>query len=64
MTPGALDQRVTVERLQQGQDELGQPFNTWTALFTTWAAVEPLSGREYFAASAAQSSVTTRIKLR
>ncbi|WPC65276.1 phage head closure protein [Rhodoferax ferrireducens] len=64
MITGQLDQRVSIERLESGQDELGQPVIAWTPLYAVWAAVEPLSGREYFAASAAQSSVTTRIKLR
>lgn len=64
MNAGQLDQRVTVERLQQGQDEYGGPVTTWAPLFTTWAAVEPLTGREYFAAAAVQSEVTTRLRLR
>ena len=64
MNAGQLDQRVTVERLQQGQDEIGQPVTTWTALYAVWASVEPLTGREYIAASAAMSELTTRIRLR
>lgn len=64
MKPGQLDQRVSLERLEQGQDEIGQPFTTWTPVFTVWAAVEPLAGREWFAAGGAQSDVTTRIRLR
>ena len=64
MRAGQLDQRVTVERLQEGQDELGQPVSTWTALVTVWAGSEPLVGREYIAAAAAVSEVTTRIRLR
>ena len=64
MNAGQLDQRVSIDRLQQGQDEIGQPFTTWTPLFTAWAAVEPLAGREWFAAGGGQSEVTTRIRLR
>ena len=65
MKAGDLDQRVTVERLQGGFDELGQPLpDTWAPLFTCWAAVEPLVGREYIAAQAAQSEVTARIRMR
>ena len=64
MRAGQLDQRVTVERLEEGVDELGQPVSTWIALVTVWAAVEPLTGREYIAAAAAVSEVTTRIRLR
>ena len=65
MKAGDLDQRVTVERLQGGFDELGQPLpDTWAPLFTCWAAVEPLVGREYLAAQAAVSEVTARIRMR
>ena len=65
MKAGQLDQRVTVERLQGGVDELGQPLpDTWAPLFTCWAAVEPLVGREYLAAQAAVSEVTAKIRMR
>ena len=65
MKAGQLDQRVTVERLQGGFDELGQPLpDTWAPLFTCWAAVEPLVGREYIAAGALLSEVTARIRMR
>ena len=65
MKAGDLDQRIRVERLQGGFDELGQPLpDTWAHLFDCWAAVEPLTGREYIAAQALQSEVTTRIRMR
>ena len=64
MNAGKLDQRVTVERFTSTQDELGQPIETWAPLFTCWAAVEPLTGREYLAAQAAVSEVTARIRMR
>lgn len=64
MKAGQLDQRVTVERFTSTEDELGQPIETWAPLFTCWAAVEPLTGREYLAAQAAVSEVTARIRMR
>ena len=65
MKAGQLDQRVTVERQQGGFDELGQPLpDTWAPLFSCWAAVEPLTGREFIAAAAAVSEVTAKIRLR
>lgn len=64
MKAGDLDQRVTVERFTSTQDELGQPIESWAPLFTCWAAVEPLTGREYLAAQAAVSEVTARIRMR
>lgn len=64
MKAGQLDQRVTVERFTSTEDELGQPIETWAPLFPCWAAVEPLTGREYLAAQAAVSEVTARIRMR
>ncbi len=64
MKAGQLDQRVIVERLQSGEDDFGQPYSEWATIATVWAAVEPLTGREYFAAGAAQSETTTRIRMR
>ena len=64
MKAGQLDQRVTVERFSRTEDELGQPIESWAPLFTCWAAVEPLTGREYLAAQAAVSEVTAKIRMR
>lgn len=64
MNPGTLDQRVSLERLEQGQDEIGQPIEAWTVLATVWAAVEPQAGREFVAAGAAQTELTTKVRIR
>ena len=65
MKAGDLDQRIRVERQQGGFDELGQPLpDTWAPLFTCWAAVEPLTGREYLAEQDKVSEVTARIRMR
>lgn len=64
MKAGDLDQRVKIERLVEGVDEIGQPVTDWLPIVSTWAAVEPLTGREYLAAAAIQSEVTTRVRLR
>lgn len=65
MNTGRLDQRVLVERLTIVQDpNTGAVTEGWVTVASTWAAVEPLNGREFFAASTALSEVTTRIRLR
>lgn len=64
MNPGQLKQKVEISRLVQGQDEIGQPINEWVTVCTPRAAVEPLVGREYFAAGGAQAETTTRIRIR
>lgn len=64
MNPGELDQRVTFSRQKSEQDETGQLINTWQTLGTVWAAVAPVAGREFIAAGAAQSQLTTKIRIR
>lgn len=64
MKAGALDQRIVIERLVEGYDELGQPINTWLPIVTTWAEVSPLVGREFLAAAALVAEVTARIRMR
>ena len=68
MTPaGRLRHKVTIQQLSTGspqQDGTGAPDQQWAALFTDiWAAVEPLQGRELFAAQEFHSEVTTRIRI-
>ena len=63
MNTGRLDQRVTIERFTAEQDELGGVIEHWAPLATVWA-VEPLNGREFFAASTTLAEVTTRIRVR
>lgn len=64
MKAGQLDQRVTLEQRDDGQDEYGQPIESWTSFASVWACVEPLQGREFIAAHAAVSEVTARVRIR
>ncbi len=64
MRAGALDQRVTLEQLVEGEDEAGQPFEDWMPVFDAWAAVEPLRGREVIRADAVANITDVLVKLR
>lgn len=62
---GRLRHRVRIEVLSDTEDAAGGTVSTWT----TWAdrvpaAVEPLSAREFFAASQVHSEVTAKIVMR
>jgi len=59
-----LNKRVTIQRLEKAPDEYGQPIDIWVDVATVWAAIEPLRGREYFAAMSEHAEVTTRIRIR
>lgn len=56
--------RVTLRKKEIAEDALKQQSEAWTDIATVWAAIEPLSGREYFAASQENTEVTTRITIR
>lgn len=64
MRTGNLRRTVTVQRQTSSKDAVGQLQDSWTTLVTRRASLEPLNGREYFAASGENSEVSTRIRMR
>ena len=64
MRAGDLRHRITVQYPVENQDSAGQPIPTWTTLFSAWAAIEPLSAREYLSAQQANSDISIRIRIR
>lgn len=64
---GRLRHRVTIQQLVAAspqQTASGQPDESWSTYLTVWAAVEPLNGRELYAAQEHHAEVTTRIRMR
>lgn len=62
-----LNKRVTILRPanpETDQDESGQPIEGYIPVSTIWGSIEPLRGREFFAAKAENAEVTTRIRIR
>lgn len=59
-----LNHRIELQSLGAGQSSTGQPNGAWSTYATVFAAVEPISGREYFNASGERAEVTHKIKLR
>jgi SPP1 family predicted phage head-tail adaptor len=64
MKAGKLRERITFERRTSQLNEFGESPDVWRALSSVWASVEPLSGREFFAALQTQSDVTIRVTCR
>jgi SPP1 family predicted phage head-tail adaptor len=65
----ALNKRILIQAPAAGEDAYGQPLEGWVDVFTEgdhkiYAAINPLSVRELFAAQAAQSEATTKITVR
>lgn len=62
---GKLRHRVVIEQPSNEQDETtGAMSPDWTEVCTVWAAIKPLSTREFIAAQAQQSKVIGKIIIR
>jgi SPP1 family predicted phage head-tail adaptor len=64
MRSGKLKNQITIQEMREVQNVYGEPETTWAVFAEPWAAVEPLRGREFWAAQELQSRVTTRIRIR
>ena len=64
MEAGKLNRRVTIKELADGQDEIGQPVQTWTDVATVWTHIRHLSGVETIKADADTSSVKASVRIR
>lgn len=73
LAAGNLRHRVRLERFGYEQDSAGDPVQNpetgelrreWQLIALVWAAIEPLSAREFIQSGASQSQVSARITLR
>lgn len=62
--PGVLDKKVTLMRRRLVIDKSGAPQNTWFPVCDVMAAIEPISGREYWMAAQSNREATVRIVIR
>jgi SPP1 family predicted phage head-tail adaptor len=54
---------VTIQQRQFTQDSYGSTTEDWTTIYTTRAAILPLSGSEIFKADEINAQITHRIQL-
>lgn len=73
LAAGRLRHRVRIERYAEIPDSNGETIQDpvsgeipreWVEVATVWAAVEPLSAREFIQSQAIQSQITARIVIR
>ena len=57
------NRQVVIQQLAAGQDAIGQPVQTWSALATVWANIKHLSGLETIKGGAESSSVKASIRI-
>ena len=65
---GKLRHRVVVQRYVGQADDYGDirwsDDKNWRNVCIVWAAVDPISGREFYAAEQAQSEVNHKVRMR
>lgn len=65
MQAGKLNRQVTIASASPAQDAFGEPAQTWTEVFSCWAHLAALTGREVYALGAGFSSqVTHKVTIR
>lgn len=66
--PGKMRHRITFQRFRGSLDDFGDPLQAddsqWEDVSTVWAAIDPISGREFYAAEQSQSEVSHKIRCR
>lgn len=56
--------KILIQKSAFSRGTTGEVVDEWELFARRWASVEPLSGRELFAAQQFQSATTVRIKIR
>ena len=64
MRAGRLRHRITIQNPTKQRNQVGETVLAWKDLATVWAAVEPVSGKEFFAAKQVIAEVTHKIRTR
>jgi SPP1 family predicted phage head-tail adaptor len=59
-----LRHRVLIQQQVTTRDDDGVSYTTWVDVAMVWAAVEPLSAREFIQSGQTQAAVTARITIR
>jgi SPP1 family predicted phage head-tail adaptor len=64
MKAGDLRHRVKLQQAAETRDAYGAVTAGWVDVATVWAAVEPLAGREFFAAKQVNAEATGHVRIR
>lgn len=65
LQPGKLRHRLTLQSPVETQDQQsGSITTTWQEVDKIWAAIEPISAREFTASASEQTKISTRITIR
>lgn len=64
MRAGKLRHRLSVQKPVETRNAYGEPVPSWETFATVWGSVEPLRGREMWAAKEKEARIDVRIRTR
>ena len=64
INPGELRHRITIQKLNNSQNEYGEISELWEDILNVRAGIYPISGKEFFAAETVNSEITHKVKIR
>ena len=64
INPGEYRHKIIIEQKTYAQNDYGEEIDEWVKVIEVYAAIYPISGKEFFAAETASSEVTHKINIR
>lgn len=66
--PGKMRKRIIFKKFNGAVDSYGEPLDmiesNWTEVHACWAAIDPVSGKEFYENNQSQSQVSHKIRCR
>lgn len=64
INPGELRHRITIQKLNNSQNEYGEISEFWEDILNIRAGIYPISGKDFFAAETTNNEITHKINIR
>lgn len=64
INPGELRHIITLQKLENTQNDYGEVIEVWKDILTTRAGIYPVSGKEFFSAETMNSEVSHKVNMR
>ena len=64
INPGELRHRITIQKLNNSQNEYGEVSELQEDILNVRAGIYPISGKEFFAAETVNSEISHKVKIR
>ena len=64
MRAGRLKDRVSIQSRSTTKDAIGGEVETWTTTYTRDCSIEPVNGKEFYAAQTESADTSVRIRFR